>query len=413
MMKQCVFLFLFSIGAHGIRLQPSRQSLQQRTEPVVNPFSSVMDTINAGKEWHEGDLSIIGTCELPWGPTVSQPLSGANWDTSTIADDHEDHDHAVSFKEKTALGFKDKTSRDTADDVQLCEEWLQNERDKTQSPIYNWESSKGLPDGTSLTNGKHWYFVCTSTEYKSQTDVRARIYEWKHTNFGGSYRIEPWMYLCAGMTANGDPHVVNILGETFDIVSQGEVELVRYPKGADDSSSKLIITASIDKLGQGCHDTYMKKITVSGAWLKESISFKDNEDNGNILVSQGSDARLAPMEMNKMNGSDAVKLDSKQIHFATPKRASLTVAGVTQVVVYTSGRPHKGVGTYLNLDLQGFTNLEGKVGGLLGQDSHKKELDLAKDLCRKTSVAKSRAFHQKGNDVPLHEDNRVFHVEIH
>jgi len=331
----------------------------------------------------------------------------AAWYSSSEVDllpDSNWHNVVVSLKEK-------KSDENWSAD---CEDYWKTKRSETASPIYTNAAEAGS-DGyhhTAASGSNYFHVSCEAQVYQSQTYVRGMIHDWQHSHYGGSFRIPSWMYKCAGMTALGDPHVVNILGETFDIVSQGEVELVRYPKGADDSSSKLIITASIDKLGRKCHDTYMKNITVSGAWLKEAISFKDDEDNGNVLVSQGSDAGLAPVEFHRMNESHTVRLDNKRIDFLNPKRVSLTVAGVTQVVVYTSGRPHQGVGTYLNVDLQGFTNLEGEVGGLLGQDSHKKELDLAKETCSKSSVAKSRAFHQKTNEEPLHEDDRLFHVKM-
>jgi len=409
MMKQCIFMIFFSLGAHGIRLQPSRQSLQKL--PNIEPKSINDEKMASGGPyaWDQ----IINICSLGWGLNVDQPVQMAAW--------YSDEIQLLKFQDpllsaagnNVVVSLKEKTSREESwnDD---CKEYWQTKRSETASPIYP-TAAEAAADGYTPTGGSGSIFFAVSCDagfYKSQTAVRGLINDWQHNNYGGSFRIPPWMYVCAGMTALGDPHVVNILGETFDIISQGEVELVRYPKGADDSSSKLIITASIAKLGQKCHDTYMKNITVSGAWLKEAISFKDDEDNGNVLVSQGSDAGLAPVEFHRMNESHTVRLDNKRIHFLNPKRVSLTVAGVTQVVVYTSGRPHQGVGTYLNLDLQGFTTLEGEVGGLLGQDSHKKELDLAKETCSKSSVAKSRAFHQKANEVPLHEEDRLFHVRM-
>jgi len=414
-------MIFFSLGAHSIRLQPSRQSLQKL--PNIDPKSINDEKMASGGPYHWGQ--IINICSPGWGVSVDQPVEMAAWfsqDLIAPADLTAADLTMVSLKEKTprdvnayqnVVSLKEKTSRDENwnDD---CVEYWKNKRSETASPIYATAADAGT-DGylaTAASGSNYFHVSCDMTDYKSQTYVRGLIYDWQHNNYGGSFRIPSWMYVCAGMTALGDPHVVNILGETFDIVSQGEVELVRYPKGADDSSSKLIITASIDKLGRKCHDTYMKNITVSGAWLKEAISFKDDEDNGNVLVSQGSDAGLAPVEFHRMNESHTVRLDNKRIHFLNPKRVSLTVAGVTQVVVYTSGRPHQGVGTYLNLDLQGFTKLEGEVGGLLGQDSHKKELDLAKETCSKSSVAKSRAFHQKTNEEPLHEDDRLFHVKM-
>merc|ERR1719149_485240 len=108
-----------------------------------------------------------------------------------------------------------------------------------------------------------------------------------------------------------------------------------------------------------------------------------------------------------MHGSEAEKFQGEQIHFESRTRASFQIAKGTKLIVYSTGRVHKGVGTYLNLELQGFTQLEGAVGGLLGLDSHQKEVDMAKDMCKKSRVAKARAFHQKTDALP--EGNRNFH----
>jgi len=112
-----------------------------------------------------------------------------------------------------------------------------------------------------------------------------------------------------------------------------------------------------------------------------------------------------------MNGSDFFKLDDAEIHFPTRKRVSLKISN-TEVVVYSSGRPRKGTGTFLNLDLKGFTTLKQPVGGLLGLDSHKKEIELAKDICKKQAIAKSFKLHQKTDDIPLQDDSRLFSIQI-
>lgn len=236
----------------------------------------------------------------------------------------------------------------------------------------------------------------------------------------GSWKVPSWMYLCAGMTANGDPHVVNILGQKFDIFTQGDVELIRFPQGAADDDAKIVVTASITKLGKSCHDSYMKKIRVSGAWLQGEVSFKDDEDTGEVLVSSHTDASIPPAEWTRMNGT--AKSQDQRIKYATPKKVEFHLDDQKiKVVIFTAGRMHQGVGTYLNLDLDGFGSLEGKVGGMLGVDDHSKEKALGKLLCQKNATKETalhsspaRALHVITETSPatIPDDSNLFRITI-
>lgn len=274
-------------------------------------------------------------------------------------------------------------------------------------------------ENDSTYNKAALYWECDDENWwRNMAQVKWFVKTWNHAHSGtGSYHIESWMNLCAGLSAQGDPHVVNIQGQKFDIVSLGDVELIRYPQNASDSQAKLIITTTIDKLGAGCHDAYMKRVKMSGSWLETPVLLKDDEDTGDILV-QGmkfSTSPESPQWMRK-NSSNSFQLHGMETEFENTRRLSFKMAAGPTVVVYAQGRPHKGHGTFLNLDFRGFAQLPGSVGGILGLDSHQHELDLAKDMCKKQSAPVQNhsvfALHQETNLATPAEEENLFSITI-
>jgi len=199
------------------------------------------------------------------------------------------------------------------------------------------------------------------------------------------------------MQAIGDPHVTNILGQSFDINSEGEVELLRFPQGSD--SAKIIITATITKLGKSCHDSYMKQVKLSGSWLQGEVVFKDDEDTGEVLIASLAAASI-PVQWTRMNGSKDLR-----IRYETPKKVHFRLDDENiDVYISTAGRMHQGVGTYLNLALDGFRKLEGTVGGLLGVDDHSHETALGKLRCPKNATKDTaRALHVTNLAITSHD----------
>jgi len=390
---------------HGLKLQPKALESESRdavkTSALVSKSRGTADFLphgylpgagdNGGLPGFNGDQpggTVINICHTPWAD-VEQTEELKDMAALMM------HYHAAPLLESYAGAAAYSNG---------CGQWCAQTQAATHSPL----SDQFHADFQSPFKSPMNYFSCQNIYWKSQAYVGSVIHNWQTGHYGGSWVIPSWMLACAGSHANGDPHVVNIRGEKFDIASQGEVELIHYPQGAENSSAKLIIMASIDKLGSGCHDTYIKGIKISGTWLKEIVSFKDDEDTGDILVTSSNVSK--PVEWARMHGSEAEKFQGEQIHFESRTRASFQIARGTKLIVYSTGRVHKGVGTYLNVELQGFTQLEGAVGGLLGLDSHQKEVDMAKDMCKKSRVAKARAFHQKTDALP--EGSRNFHIRI-
>jgi hypothetical protein len=210
---------------------------------------------------------------------------------------------------------------------------------------------------------------------------------------------------CAGQNVRYDPHVTNLLGESFDIFSLGEVELIRFPRGSD--LPELTVTANIAKLGQGCHDSFVKQVKLSGSWLQGEVVFKDDEDTGEVVFSSRATTSTA---VQFMRMSDSNKTLDLRVKYETPKKVHFQLDDKNlTVVVSTAGRMHQGVGTYLNLHLDGFGNLNGEVGGMLGIDDHSKEKTLGKLMCERAK--KHRALHAA--DLPINAEEHKSRMTIH
>ncbi|CAK0845656.1 unnamed protein product [Prorocentrum cordatum] len=66
--------------------------------------------------------------------------------------------------------------------------------------------------------------------------------------------------------AKGDPHLVNLQGEHFDINHEGNFELIRFPQAADMPVELSFLATVQPDHGKPC-TTYITQVEVSGAWL--------------------------------------------------------------------------------------------------------------------------------------------------
>merc|ERR1719343_1623591 len=69
----------------------------------------------------------------------------------------------------------------------------------------------------------------------------------------------------------GDPHMVNILGEHFNIWRLGEAELLRIPRNSTASTAGFSFVAHVSETGQGsdtCNRApYMTAMRLGGSWF--------------------------------------------------------------------------------------------------------------------------------------------------
>jgi len=70
-------------------------------------------------------------------------------------------------------------------------------------------------------------------------------------------------------SAVGDPHLVNIHGERFDILRSGRYKLLQVPFEADKKSVLLAASADVSRIGGRCEDMYFTAINITGQWSRE------------------------------------------------------------------------------------------------------------------------------------------------
>merc|ERR1719230_2189735 len=69
------------------------------------------------------------------------------------------------------------------------------------------------------------------------------------------------------VSAVGDPHMQNILGQRFDLAQPGEHTLVEIPRGVSAGHALLRVTADAKHEGGACSDMYFKALNITGLWV--------------------------------------------------------------------------------------------------------------------------------------------------
>jgi len=68
----------------------------------------------------------------------------------------------------------------------------------------------------------------------------------------------------------GDPHLVNMHGERFDVLRSGRYKLLQIPFEADEQSVLLAASADVTRIGGRCEDMYFTAINITGKWSRET-----------------------------------------------------------------------------------------------------------------------------------------------
>jgi len=66
--------------------------------------------------------------------------------------------------------------------------------------------------------------------------------------------------------AVGDPHLVNVFGQRFDLVKTGIHTMVTIPKRAKPHQMLLGVTAVVEQHGGACEDMYLMALNITGRW---------------------------------------------------------------------------------------------------------------------------------------------------
>ncbi|CAK0792669.1 unnamed protein product [Prorocentrum cordatum] len=135
---------------------------------------------------------------------------------------------------------------------------------------------------------------------------------------------------------HGDPHLVNMHGERFDIMRPGRYSLLHIPLKADKKDVLLSARADVLRIGTACGDMYFTSINITGQWAR-------GHKNTSFIA-----------------GAAPPRTTTGWVRYG--HRVSLKVVhGLT------------GSGTrYLNIFAKDVHRAGHKVGGLLGADDHTK-----------------------------------------
>ncbi|CAK0801698.1 unnamed protein product [Prorocentrum cordatum] len=133
------------------------------------------------------------------------------------------------------------------------------------------------------------------------------------------------------VSATGDPHLVNVHGQRFDLYRPGVYPLVRIPRTAGRKTALLVLARAI-RLGAGCKELYFTEVNITGMWSRR-------HRNLTWVAGEGESGR--------------------------PRWRIFHQVGVKVV----HGRTLLGI-RYLNVLVRGLNKANYAIGGLLGEDDH-------------------------------------------
>jgi hypothetical protein len=132
------------------------------------------------------------------------------------------------------------------------------------------------------------------------------------------------------VSGKGDPHLVNVHGQKFDLYQPGVHPLIRIPRSGRQRTA-LLVQARASRLGADCADLYFTEINATGTWVR-----------GTGLTWAAADAVPSRAKWHKFHQ-----------------------VGVKVV------QGHTALGTrYLNVLVRGLNHAKIDIGGLLGEDDH-------------------------------------------
>jgi hypothetical protein len=218
------------------------------------------------------------------------------------------------------------------------------------------------------------------------------------------------------VSARGDPHLVNLLGEHFDVNHGGEFTLLRIPQAADRTAEVQLQAIIRPEHGKPC-TTYITAVELSGAWLGGKVvqvrsylrSHAKNESDeflGLRVLEKGAPgetpwSRLADWTdgdtvLFEQQALDGVRLTMSKTQWRTKKGVKEglpTIAGQLQIMIQNKlnedsamvvVRQDIPVQEHLNLAVRRLNALgRADIGGLLGFDAHAESLEDVSPECQR------------------------------
>jgi len=163
-------------------------------------------------------------------------------------------------------------------------------------------------------------------------------------------------------SASGDPHLVNIRGERFDIYKLGQVEFLRVPYQSSKQEANFTAQAFIQDVAGStsrCKESrYITSMIFGGAWLGNH-NLEVLMDRGHMKVLFGGVQMKPSLQPIPMGGMVQVHMrDETQL---------LVKIGAAKIVVSRDIQP---VHFFLNVQATSLGKLGYRIGGLLGEDDN-------------------------------------------
>jgi hypothetical protein len=162
---------------------------------------------------------------------------------------------------------------------------------------------------------------------------------------------------------HGDPHMVNVNGERFNLWRLGAVELLRIPRNSH-NHPQIRFTANVSsehgaQADSRCSARYMTSMRFSGSWFgNQEVYIRLVAGEMHVHVGKRSLSQLEKVQI------------EKNLIVSRPSESLVTVlAGDATINVMHDDavfKPH----FYLNADVRNLGSLGLKIGGVLGLDDH-------------------------------------------
>jgi len=185
----------------------------------------------------------------------------------------------------------------------------------------------------------------------------------------------------SGGKAGGDPHLLNVKGERFNINRVGSAPLVSI---TSDGAAHLEVTALIEGVKKCQKKMFITEVNASGSWLEKNIAVTVGRQDQNHIFSVTVDGqevwspsvgyqppttdKLVFEHADKFLIKEMTKLQNNQP--GHPGVELKTARDVKMKIMRPLARPT--APPHLNFDITGLANLPRSftLGGLLGQDDH-------------------------------------------
>ena len=189
-------------------------------------------------------------------------------------------------------------------------------------------------------------------------------------------------------SATGDPHLVNVNNERFDI-HDGVHRLIHYPHHASETEALLKVDIAAEMMGRSCYSVFIKSARISGKWIGDDIVLGSSNLSGHEAfgLNVGGSSRWLDWSSLKARSSAGTNLTrTMPVRITAGDRRAIANLPGGESIDVAIGREHPIVLEFwsshgsneltLDKDVQ-YLNLQAKnlpkdIGGILGLDKYVK-----------------------------------------